>query len=447
MSLALRTQVLVGAKSADAPVISWGKRLFPLLLIQGYLWLSLFLYAYGPWQWPMREPDKFFTFVIACHIAIAAGYMAVAHCRPRALTLRWRGSSMVYWAIVASLAVLPLTCFARTGHWMPDLAGSLANPGEAYLEAHLYAEQNTNFAAYLRILLSPLLVMLFPMVAYYWSRLSAMVRVIAVVLGVWVILLSIATGQRRDIADLLITIPLVCIASNWAKVSQISRASRTILLTILIAGIGAFLTYFAYSHVSRVGAGTAMYAVNPATHQAPDRDNPILDSVPETFQPGFLAFANYMTTGYYGLSLSLDRDERPMYGFGHSMFLTRNYERFTGDKSFIKRSLPVQISDADGFKYPTYWCTAYPYFMNDLGPIGTVVMMFMVGVLFALSWIDVIGGKNPFSVAMFWLVIVMLVYLPATNRMLQDGEGVFAFYTWLVLFLYHRMAYSRRAFE
>lgn len=447
MSLALRTHILVGEKTGGVPKISWGKRMFPMLILQAYLWMSLGLYAYGPWQWPMRDPNRLFGFVVACHVALAMGYFAVAHCRPRALSLRWRGSSIVYWGIVAALAVLPITCYARTGKWMPDLIGSLANPGEAYLEAHLYTEQNTNGAAYMRILCSPLLVMLFPLAAYYWSRLSSLMKVIVSVLGVWVILLSIATGQRRDIADLIVTIPLICVASHWAKVTTISRGARTLMLTLFMAIVGAFLFYFAYSHVSRVGAGTATYAVNPATHQLPDRDNPILNSVPETARPGFLAFANYMTTGYYGLSLTLDRDTEPMYGFGHSMFLTRNFERFTGDKSFEQRSLPVKISDKDGFKYPVYWCTAYPYFLNDLGVAGTILLMFGIGVLFSLSWIDVLGGKNPFAVVFFWMLTILLVYLPATNRMLQDGEGVIAFYGWLVLYLYHRTSFSRRVYE
>ncbi|MBX3119934.1 MAG: hypothetical protein KF784_12780 [Fimbriimonadaceae bacterium] len=447
MSLVLQTRVLAGPKPRAIPDISWGKRLFPLFLLQVHLWLSLALYAFGPWHWPMRDPQKLFGFVIACHVALAAGYFAVAHCRPRALSIRWRGTTLVYWGIVASLLVLPITCYARTGHWMPDLASAIADPGEAYLQAHLYTANSSNAAAYVRVLLSPLLVMLFPMAAFYWNRLSGMMRIAVVVLAIWVVLLSIATGQRRDIADLIVTIPFICIASHWARITSISRAARTIMVTLLIALIGAFLTYFTYSHISRVGANTATYAANPATQQLPDRDNPILGTIPDDARPGFLAFANYLTTGYYGLSLSLDREQKPMYGMGHSMFLTRNYERFTGDKSFAKRSLPVQISDKDGFKYPVYWCTAYPYMINDLGTIGTVLLMFGVGVLFALTWIDTLGGKNPFAIVLFWLLAIFLFYLPATNRMLQDGEGVIAFYVWLVLYLYHRMSYRRRAAE
>ena len=124
-----------------------------------------------------------------------------------------------------------------------------------------------------------------------------------------------------------------------------------------------------------------------------------------------------------------------MYGFGHSMFLTRNFSRFSHDDGFEQRSLPYIISEKDGFKYPVYWCTAYPYFLNDLGPIGTIALMFVFGALLAVAWSDVLGGRNPYAVVMFWMLAILAFYLPATNRMLQDGEGVFAFYIWLFVYL------------
>ena len=317
--------------------------------------------------------------------------------------------------------------------------GSIANPGQAYLDAHLYSEQGTNAGAYLRILLSPLLVALFPLATFYWSRLSRMTRGSVLIGAIGVFLISIATGQRRDIADLLLTLPFITLASHWARVSTLLHRTRRRLLIVGLCIIAAFLTYFAYSHISRVGADTAAYAANPATQQLPERDHFLLDAIPEQGQPGFLALVNYLTTGYYGLSLSLDRPIEPMYGFGHSMFLTRNFARFTNDESFEQRSLPMKISERDGFKYPVYWCTAYPYFINDLGIGGTILLMFGLGALLALTWTDMLGGRSPYAVVMFWLVTVLLFYLPATNRMLQDGEGVVAFYVWLVAYLRGRI--------
>ncbi len=439
MSLVLRKPASIG----QAIALDWGRRLAPILVVQAYLWLTLALYAFSPWNWPMRDPGRLYGFVIGCHLSLLAGYLCFAHRSPRPSPYADRPMKLVQMAIWASLLILPLTSYARTGKWIPNIMGSLANPGQAYMEAHMFAAYSTNAGAYLRILASPLLLMLFPMAVFYWARLGRLTRWAVVFCALGIVLISVSTGQRRDIADLLVTLPLVLTASHWANVTRVRPATRRLLVLGMLGAIAMFQVYFAYSHISRVGADTAAYAVNPATRQHPNRDHPILEVIPEEAHAGFLAFANYMSTGYFGLSLSLDREHQPMYGFGHSMFLTRNYERFANDETFGQRSLPVIISEKDGFKYPVYWCTAYPYFLNDLGTLGTMALMFGFGALLALSWVDMLSGRSPYAVAMFWLLAILIFYLPATNRMLQDGEGVAAFYIWLFVYLRGRTMKKR----
>lgn len=441
MSLVLQKPAVPGMDRAVT--IAWGRRLFPMFLIQAYLWMTLGLYAFSPWNWPMRDPGKLYGFVTGCHVALFAGYLCFAHKSPRPSPYANQPTKLVQMAIWASLLVIPITSYARTGRWVPDVIGSMANPGQVYYEAHEFVANNTNVGAYLRILISPLLMMLFPVSVFYWAKFSKLIKWAIVACGLSIVLMSLSTGQRRDIADLIVTLPLILVSSHWANVTRVRPATRRLLTLGLLGVMAAFLTYFAYSHISRVGADTASHAVNPATLQPPDRDNPILKTVPDGLQPGFLAFANYLTTGYYGLSLSLDREHQPMYGFGHSIFLTRNYERFANDDTFEHRSLPFIISEKDGFKYTVYWCTAYPYFINDLGVGGTILMMFGIGALLALCWIDMLSGRSPFAVAMFGLLALLIFYLPATNRMLQDGEGVAAFYIWLFIYLRGRTT-SRR---
>jgi hypothetical protein len=65
-------------------------------------------------------------------------------------------------------------------------------------------------------------------------------------------------------------------------------------------------------------------------------------------------------------------------------------------------------------------------------------MLFVVGWMFALSWLDVLGGKSLGGIVAFTLIATLLFYLPATNRMLQDGEGVVAFYVWIGVWLVGR---------
>jgi hypothetical protein len=416
----------------------WGRRLAPMIAVQAFLWLTLALFAFGPWQWPLRNPGQLYLFVCGAHLALLFGYLSAAHMAPRESPTKWNPQRLVRISLWATTFILPITSYARTGHWIPDVMGGLMNPGKAYMEVHQF-EVASNPASYLRILASPILAILFPLTFYLGRSVTMPIRIFTISVVAIVVLMSVATGQRRDIADLLVTMPLIIMASHWAGVCRLSR--RTILagLGLALTSIVLFIAYFAYSHISRVGADTASYGANPVTRQKPDLDSPVLALIPDEMKPGGVALVNYLTTGYYGLGLALNRDVQPMYGAGHSMFLTRNAQRLLNDSSFENRSLPIQISDKDGFKYPVFWCTAYPYFANDLGFLGTILMLFFIGRALAITWIDALGGKNPFAVVMCSLLLTFVFYLPATNRMLQDGEGVATFYVWLVIWGFSRI--------
>ena len=419
--------------------LTWGRRLAPIIFIQAFLWLTFILFAFGPWRWPLRNMSELWLFIGGAHISILIGYLSVVHKAPStSVNMKLDPERLLKTSLWITLVILPFTCYARTGHWIPDIIGSLKDSGKAYAEAHQFTENSSNFASYLRIIASPWLVILFPLGFYFRRQLSTGYWLLLLGSMVAVILMSIATGQRRDMADIMVTIPFIVAASHIAGKSRMKQKTIMAGLAVILVSIVAFTAYFTYSHVSRVGKQTAAYGANPATRLLPDLDNGILQAFPEDIQPGMLGLINYLATGYYGLGLSMDRPNEPMYGMGHSMFITRNFERLINDNSFESKSLPVQISDKDGFRYPVLWCTAYPYFANDLGFIGTVLMLFFIGRGLASTWIDILGGRNPSAVVFFSLLMIFVFYLPATNRMLQDGEGVVSFYSWLVIYLASR---------
>jgi hypothetical protein len=419
--------------------ISWFKRLAPMFFVQGFLWLTLGAFAFGPWDWPMRDPVRLYGFVVACHIVLLVGYLSAAHRAPAPQRSALDPKRLLLWAITATIVLLPLTSYARTGHWVPDIVGALLDPGRAYQEAHAYMDSATNFATYVRIVASPLLVALIPIGVFWWSRWEWPLRAAVIGVAAAVVLITISTGQRRDIAEVVFIVALVSLGSHWAGVTRWSRRAVALGAVASVVAVVAFTAYFMVSHVSRIGQQAADYGANPVTRAAPNPDNAILSSIPPAARPGALGLLHYFTTGYYGLSLAQDREVRPMYGMGHSMFLTRNWERFTKSEGFIDRSLPMQISDKDGFRYPVQWCTAYPYFANDLGFLGTIVLMFVLGRLFAVAWLDLLGGRNAHALVAFTLLATLLFYLPATNRMLQDGEGVVAFYVWIAVWHFGRV--------
>ena len=67
--------------------------------------------------------------------------------------------------------------------------------------------------------------------------------------------------------------------------------------------------------------------------------------------------------------------------------------------------------------------------------------VFLIGLGFALCWLDTLRGENPFAVVLFSQFLIMLFYFPANNQLLQSGEGCVAF--WVTLLLGSRTRHSR----
>lgn len=84
------------------------------------------------------------------------------------------------------------------------------------------------------------------------------------------------------------------------------------------------------------------------------------------------------------------------------------------------------------------WPTIYPWIASDVTFPGTVVIVFLVGWLSARVWLDVLGGQNPFAVALLGQLLLMLYFFPAHNRIMQSGEGVVALLVFLLAWLFLR---------
>ena len=154
---------------------------------------------------------------------------------------------------------------------------------------------------------------------------------------------------------------------------------------------------------------------------------------------GWDGLAFYLTHGYFPTYLSLRQPFVPCYGVGNSMFLQRQVARLTGNPRLGECAYPFRLHES-GFYASRYWTTIYPWIASDVTFPGVVVVMGLIGWLSGLAWLDVLGGRNPFAVALLGQLLVLLYYVPAHNKIMQTGEGVSAF-----VVLFGAWAYSRRS--
>ena len=74
---------------------------------------------------------------------------------------------------------------------------------------------------------------------------------------------------------------------------------------------------------------------------------------------------------------------------------------------------------------------------------GAAIIVFLIGRLLALTWIDTLGGNNPLALSLFCFLIICVFYFPANNQIVQNSSQCVPFYVTLGLWWYFRGSVAR----
>lgn len=408
-------------------------RLLPGLFFFCYLNFTVFLFALGPWEYPEEGAFRLYLFLALAHIALLLGYLSVIFRNPKEYSAKWAPSTLIKMSVALNLLLLLPTSRFRTGAFVPDIIGGITDPGGAYARSFMLREGGEGgepLIEYVRILLGPLLYMALPLTIFYWDQLSRRVRIAGIVGILGTVGLFIAMGTNKAIADTVLLVPCLVFAAYWAGRMKLSRKK---ILRIAAASFVAFLLFVAYFGlaVSSRGGSVVSAGYFVAAHARVDEDNLLVRKLSPGTATALIGLDLYLTTGYYALSLSLQEPFVPMYGVGNSMFLYRQAARITKDPGILERPYPVRI-EKYGWDSQGLWSSIYPWIASDVSFPGTIVVVFLIGRLFAQSWLDTLRGDNPIAVVMFSIFVIVLFYFPANNQMLQSGEGFTAFWGTLI---------------
>ncbi len=295
---------------------------------------------------------------------------------------------------------------------------------------------------YIRIIVSPVLSLLLPLTFFYWGRLKTIVKFFSVFSMLGFLGIYVATGTNKGIADFVLLVPCIFLASYLAGQTKIKWWGMIPLVVICGFMFGLFFSFFAGTMISRLGS-EASVKFFPILNIEADLDNFIIRPLPAELKVPAVALISYSTQGYYGLYLSLKKPFVPMFGVGNSMFLYYNASELTGMKEIEEMPYPIRIGE-DGWDGMRQWSTIYPWIASDVSFPGTIVVVFFIGRLFASAWVDTLRGINPYAIAVFAQFLIMLFYFTANNQVLQNGEALFGFYGLLLMWLCTRNKYVWR---
>jgi hypothetical protein len=401
-------------------------RLLPIVFFELYLTGTVLLFAFGPWPFPVQDGTRLYAFLALAHLALLLGYLK-GITRPAggyssAVSIR---RLAVISLIVTAALFLPTVSF-RTGSLLPNITAALTDAGAAFEESNLMRQMELPLIEYLRFIVAVPLSLLLPVTVFFWSRLSHPLRIGCVLSLLTIPATFVAMGTNKAIADIVLLLPWLLLASYLAGNLKVTLTRATVAVAVSASLFAMFIVFFSFTQLTRSGSGSR-FGYFPHIRARADYNNLLLRGLSPDVQTGVLGLATYLSQGYYGLYLSLDKPQVFSYGVGHSMFLYRQAARLPGMQWIVETPYPVRIEE-DGWSAYGLFASIYPWLASDLTFPGTLLVVFLIGRCFAISWTDTLAGSNPFAVAMFTQFLIMLYYFPANNQCLQSGESFSAFW-------------------
>lgn len=435
------------------PVIApAGLTRMPLLIILGYVVSTFVLFLAWPINWPIyywSDWLRLIGYVSLCFAIIAAAMLAgsAGPTRLRA-PIPHLPILLAAGAIAGALLLVPAS-FAYTGRGPWEVIDALRDQGGAYrrLQIQLFAtEGHRNMIVALRMLAAPVTFAVLPLGVIHWRTIGVAGRVAVAVAVLTSVNFSILRGTDKEIADLFIAGSAGAFVA-YGRNRALGRGGLEILRRFwkpaLVAALFLYLAQglFTERKQERLGGYVSRTAICVnASRICANLDNPWISWLPLRQRFGATIFILSTSSGYYGLELALEKPFESSFGVGHSPAALSIYEAMTGDPAPHLKTFTYR-NGADGWPEDYYWSTLVTWIANDVGFLGALPVLAVVGYLWGLWWREAAAGMSDPAAVLFAVATTMMFYFPANNQVLGSYDGYSVLSVWIVVWLWHR---SRR---
>lgn len=475
-------------------------RFVPLVLSGGFFLVTILLHAFGPTDWKITNPGKLYPFLLLCAVSLSGGYtLAVFKGKTASRRMELNNGRILTVGALVFLALFFPLCYVTTGKWFPDVYLGITNTGAAYQLAKYYSATGPKFFFYLRILLSPFIFIVMPMTLFFFPKLTRPQKVLGISVIVLNVALGVAQGVNKHVADICMQLVLV-LAILLFSAGKRTRKENAVycfkLVTLILVICVSFVLYYSNTMSNRI-ATDIVTQQKPGVSTPTDNDSqggnaekpghsegmkpediflqqPQVDQqtiqnamngyanfsvgearesafwdavIPERLKPIINYMISYFCHGYNGLSYAMDQEFTSSFGLGFSDFIRHNFARFFGgadlEEAVYQRTYMAKLEKL-GWKTGLMWSSFFIYPASDISFLGTVVLVFLIGYLFGLSWKDTVETQNPFACAAFFGFTTMVFYFSANNQMFQSGESCVAFCVILAAWIASRFIIKRR---
>lgn len=426
-----------------------GTSRLPLYLLFGYVVATFVLFLAWPINWPIYYASdwaRLIGYVLLCFAALGISTI-IGSSGPARVTAPLRGLPvlLIAGAAVSVILLIP-SSYAYTGRPPWEALDALSDQGAAYrrLQAQLLATTGQrNLISGLRAVAAPLTFAVLPLGILHWRSIGLGGRLAVLVAAASSVTFSVMRGTDKEIADLFVigvAAAFVSFGRSQAMGEQgfalVRRYWKPALVALLFLYFAQGL--FTDRKEGRLGgivSRTAICANN--SRICADLSNPWISWLPQRQRFGLTFFILSTCSGYYGLELALEKPFESAFGVGHSPAALNIYEQLTDDPTPHMRTYTYR-NGGDLWSEKYYWSTLITWIANDVGFIGAIPVLGLIGFLWGRWWRQAAAGMSDPAAVLFVLTTMMIFYLPANNQVLANYDGYVIYAVWVGTWLWHR---------
>lgn len=418
---------------------------YPLLIVEGYLLLTLLIFFVGPVHYALHNPVMFAVVMALCHGLFIVGYIAGIRLRTRGGAVRSENtySNTTYWLLFSfgflGVWVAYKNLTMMDGMFPVDFFGDLrrgfTEPALVYSDRKIAQEDSVvagsrlvNIFSFFFAFTKLLFIFYF---LYYWQQLSAFKKYLAVIYS----FLFVAPGITAGVNSVVFQFSLFFMISILTILYQ-TKSKYFMRMSLVLGALFLLpLSWFGMLMAERGGGFDYFASTSPLgdISISPSVQDPLAASAFGFLYYSFVWLTYYVCQGYYGFSLIFQLDWQWTYGFGNSEFLQRQLVLLTGiDVS----PMTFQARIDHLWDETAQWHSFYGQVANDVGVAGLPLLMFGIGYLFAKVCKSVIREGSFYALALVPIFAVMFIFFPANNQVFGyiDTLSYFMFVSvlWLV---------------
>jgi len=406
----------------------------PIYLFGGFiLFTELFLFI-GPCKFEIKHPFFLCFFLVCMNISLFLGYRTgVKKFKKKSYILQFNENSRLY---TIKFFLVTSTLFSlyrfhvvlgsiRIVNIISRINASIFDFSSAYHGELSSNEYGVSFS-FLTIVLSFIIFSALPFGIYYWHKLSKSYKAIVAYLILVELILSIGTGQRQDVINLIVGIVLIVIA----KVGINKKSIIFLLVSFIIA-----ITFFVIAAIGRTGVNYSEVILLHDRFEIKDSYQQLLP--PSLYYPiGSIHF--YLCHGYYNLSLIFDEllisnYKYPLFtfGFGNSWSLLHMINKY-GGIDLMPYTYQGMLEATKGISSGGQWHTIYSWIANDVSFLGCPIVVYVIGYYFAKMWIEVKKKSNFYAIPLLSMFSICVFWFFGNNQV----NSFYLWSFWPLVFLY-----------